>query len=198
MSPSLLATAATVMAAGVSRLTYRQADGRAAARPQLASESVTWFHGAYPIIQLLILVPALAAPLHHGGWLLRTHAQTPTSTAIGIVGMVVSIALFRSALRVLAENYSPCYAQKAPLELITEGPYRFVRHPIYTANLVLVASAWVAVGSAWVLIALVLLVAGYAASITVEEQALVRHFAGYREYRSRTGRLVPLLGRLRA
>ena len=195
MSLSILAAAATLVAGLASRLAYRRANGRATARPQPVSESVTWFHRAYPLIQVLAMAPAVAALFLDDRFLLRTHAQTNLSVALGVAGMAASLLLFRRALRALAENYSPCYEQKAPRSLVTAGPYRFVRHPIYAANLALVASGWVAIGSAWILVALALLAAGYATSIPIEERVLEGLFQGYGTYRARTARIVPLLGR---
>ena len=75
--------------------------------------------------------------------------------------------------------------------LVTAGPYRLIRHPMYTAvilgSLALVLNhpgpaRWSVCG----LLALVMVL-----KMNHEERLLLRHFPGYAEYRSRTWRLVP-------
>ena len=76
--------------------------------------------------------------------------------------------------------------------MVTGGPYRFIRHPGYTAALVAAVASGVALGS-WLSmfiapIAIVLLVW----RITVEEAMLRRDLAGYAQYAARVRyRLVP-------
>ena len=77
--------------------------------------------------------------------------------------------------------------------LITSGPYRWIRHPMYTSVLLAAAAAaWNSFETVdallWVALLGVLL--GKAA---IEERALVRRFPDYQDYRLRTTRLVPWL-----
>ena len=76
-------------------------------------------------------------------------------------------------------------------ELVTSGPYRFVRHPMYTALLLFTGglvfcpfAIWK--GLAWCLLAAVLL-----AKLTIEEKHLRASFPGYEDYSRRTKRLLP-------
>lgn len=74
--------------------------------------------------------------------------------------------------------------------LVTGGPYRWIRHPMYLAVLVVMA-AFVAAGDAaqamlWVLLAVVL-----AAKARREERALVLVHPGYAAYRERTRAILP-------
>jgi protein-S-isoprenylcysteine O-methyltransferase Ste14 len=77
--------------------------------------------------------------------------------------------------------------------LITSGPYRWVRHPMYSA--VLLAAAAAALKSfepadalLWLALLGVLL-----AKATIEERALMRRFPDYQDYRVQTTRFVPWL-----
>lgn len=77
--------------------------------------------------------------------------------------------------------------------LITSGPYRWIRHPMYTSVLLAAAAAaWKSFEAAdalfWVALLGVLL-----AKAAIEERALVRRFPDYQDYRVRTTRFVPWL-----
>jgi protein-S-isoprenylcysteine O-methyltransferase Ste14 len=80
---------------------------------------------------------------------------------------------------------------KAHGELVTRGPYRWIRHPMYTALLLgsggaaLWSGAWIDAAS-WVALLVVL-----AVKASVEERALIERFAGYAAYRARTSRFLP-------
>jgi protein-S-isoprenylcysteine O-methyltransferase Ste14 len=72
------------------------------------------------------------------------------------------------------------------------GPYRFVRHPIYTALLVLYAGAATVSDELHALIGLALAVFAYLRKIRLEEANLMNAFgADYRDYRRKTRALLP-------
>lgn len=81
--------------------------------------------------------------------------------------------------------------------LKSSGPYRFVRHPMYLGYLVLVLGIAIASSSyfAIVLWGTYLVVTIYRARL--EEEALTAFRPEYRDYASRTGFLLPGVGRLR-
>ncbi len=82
---------------------------------------------------------------------------------------------------------------KARAALVVHGPYRWVRHPMYTAVLLAAgAAAWVSGQGADALAVLVLLCVLWAKA-GIEERALLQRFAQYPAYRSRTSRFVPWL-----
>jgi len=82
-------------------------------------------------------------------------------------------------------------SQKEDLELVTSGPYRLVRHPIYTG--ILVAGAGTAVALSWTWLIVVAFFAAYFGySAVVEERNLAKRLPdSYPAYRSRTKMLVP-------
>ena len=77
--------------------------------------------------------------------------------------------------------------------LVQDGPYRFVRHPMYGSVLLLAAGAAIWLGSmmGWALFLALLGV--LMAKARMEERWLEQRYPQYAEYRLRTYRLVPLV-----
>jgi protein-S-isoprenylcysteine O-methyltransferase Ste14 len=76
--------------------------------------------------------------------------------------------------------------------VISTGPYRFVRHPMYAGALILMAGIPIALGSLWGLLLCIPLAATMVWRLIDEERYLSRHLAGYESYRAKTRyRLIP-------
>jgi protein-S-isoprenylcysteine O-methyltransferase Ste14 len=83
--------------------------------------------------------------------------------------------------------------QKVKPELVTSGPYRLARHPIYSG--ILVASIGTAVALSWLWLPVVALAGIYFIySATVEERFLAERFPDeYPPYKRSTKMLVPFV-----
>jgi protein-S-isoprenylcysteine O-methyltransferase Ste14 len=79
--------------------------------------------------------------------------------------------------------------------LRTNGPYRFVRHPIYSGVLLFAAGIAATAGSALAVLAFGALVGLLSVKARFEERLLAQHFAGYAAYARVTPRFVPGLRR---
>lgn len=89
------------------------------------------------------------------------------------VGMV-SLALLAWSLESLGANFACCFAGRLPRKVVRRGPYRFMAHPIYLANFLLLLAFHVILFN-WLLLALSLsLMAFYVRSMVEEERALAR------------------------
>jgi protein-S-isoprenylcysteine O-methyltransferase Ste14 len=77
--------------------------------------------------------------------------------------------------------------------VVTRGPYRYLRHPSYTAMLVVLLGLGIALDTWSSILAIVAIpLAGLLVRIHVEERALVRALGDeYRRYAAETRRLVP-------
>jgi len=114
-----------------------------------------------------------------------------TGFAISCVG--VSIAVWARCC--LGANWSARVTLKEGHQLIRSGPYRFVRHPIYTGMLVAACGTALIVGEWRGLLAIVLLVAAHSRKALREEALLAKEFGEeYLNYRRTTGFLFPLFG----
>ena len=77
--------------------------------------------------------------------------------------------------------------------LVTTGPYRFIRHPIYTAVCLFVLPAVVAHWSVVSVVCGTLVLAAALLRIFLEEKMLVARYPEYRQYAARTPRMLPLI-----
>lgn len=114
---------------------------------------------------------------------------------IGVALGLATIPAVCWVLGSLGTNVSETVLTKRTHQLVTIGPYRWIRHPLYTTGLGFFAALGLMQAS-W----LVLAVAALAAVlirwvvIPIEEQQLVAKFdERYRSYMRRTGRLLPRL-----
>ncbi len=92
------------------------------------------------------------------------------------------------SLRYLGRNLSVIAQARGVAD---RGPYRFVRHPLYTGEIVSAFGLALAAGTAPAFALLVTLILMQLYRAFREEQVLVQALPGYREYRARTAALVP-------
>jgi protein-S-isoprenylcysteine O-methyltransferase Ste14 len=112
---------------------------------------------------------------------------------LGIGIALAGFALLQWAQNTLGKNWSDTPRMMKEQSLITRGPYHFVRHPIYTAFLLILGSTffisanWL-IGFTW----LGMTALEVASRIGFEESLMLEYFGDqYREYMQRTGRLLP-------
>jgi protein-S-isoprenylcysteine O-methyltransferase Ste14 len=112
-------------------------------------------------------------------------------TGVGIA--LLGFAMLQWAQNTLGRNWSDTPRMLKDQALVTSGPYQFIRHPIYTAFLLILGSTlfisanWL-VGLAWTGMTLLEITS----RIGFEESLMLEYFGDqYREYMKRTGRLLP-------
>jgi protein-S-isoprenylcysteine O-methyltransferase Ste14 len=117
----------------------------------------------------------------------------PWRAGVGLVLFVLGLGLAVWARVHLGRNWGTPMAQKDEPELVTSGPYRVVRHPIYSG--ILVAGVGTAVALGWLWLAAVGLAGIYFIySATVEEGYLAEQFPdSYPPYKRSTKMLVPFV-----
>lgn len=112
-------------------------------------------------------------------------------TGVGIT--LVGFALLQWSQVTLGKSWSDTPRMMKEQTLITSGPYRTIRHPIYTAFILIlgstlfISSNWL-IGLCWVGMTLLEVVS----RIGFEEALMVEYFGEqYHEYMKKTGRLFP-------
>jgi protein-S-isoprenylcysteine O-methyltransferase Ste14 len=145
-------------------------------------------------LRIRALIVALAVVLVRFG-VFRGHGvqSDPWRAGIGLALFAAGL-LFAIWARVhIGRNWGTPMTQKNDPELVTSGPYRLVRHPIYSG--ILVANVGTATALSWFWLAAFGLAAIYFIySATVEEKFLTEQFPdAYPAYKRSTKMLVPLL-----
>ena len=129
-------------------------------------------------------------------WISWTSLSLPLWMRWAGVGMaLLGFALLQWAQNTLGKNWSDTPRMIKEQSLITSGPYQYIRHPIYTAFLLvlgstlLISASWL-IGIAWI----GMTVLEIASRIGFEENLMLEYFGDqYREYMKQTGRLLPRL-----
>jgi len=112
----------------------------------------------------------------------------------GIAMCYLGLGLAIWSRRTLGDNWSSTVNLKRGHELVERGPYRFVRHPIYTAILLMSLGTAVAFDRLSCFIGLVPLFLGFWIKLRQEESLMTRQFPeAYPLYKARVRALVPLL-----
>jgi protein-S-isoprenylcysteine O-methyltransferase Ste14 len=155
-------------------------------RRGLNSASVLWRIGVFIVAVILSRGVAMGviprpAPFPYGVQL------------VGVALAVFGIGFAIWARFTLGSNWGMPMTLREKPELVTRGPYGFVRHPIYTGLIFAMLGTGLTVGSWWLLILLIAL--GYfLISLRQEEKDMVQHFPdAYPAYKARTKRLIPFV-----
>jgi protein-S-isoprenylcysteine O-methyltransferase Ste14 len=116
-----------------------------------------------------------------------------SSSPYVIAAQISAIALNVWTRRTFGAGQFRLGAESAEGTLLTSGPYKFIRHPMFTAALLFLwASILGHLSPINVVIGLV--VTGFiAARIVTEEQLLSSHYPEYFEYSKKTRRIIPYL-----
>jgi protein-S-isoprenylcysteine O-methyltransferase Ste14 len=129
--------------------------------------------------------------LRVGAW---SQVPLPVTVRWWGVGLLVPVLLFFVwSFTTLGTNYRGGVGLYDAQQLVTAGPYRTIRHPIYAAFIAIMLLVFV-VSANWGLglSGLLLVVSIAAIRIPVEERQLSERFgAEWDAYRNRTGRLLP-------
>ncbi len=160
--------------------------------------STPWWRGShgewYVVTQIALLVLMFLSPRTLPGWPIWTPNFIWLATIAGGFLLLAGVLLFVPAIFRLGSNLTAVPYPKEQGTLIETGPYKLVRHPIYS-GVILSVFGWAFLAHGW-------LTLGYAIVILVfldiksrrEEQWLKEKFLGYEAYQKRViHKLIPFL-----
>jgi len=127
----------------------------------------------------------LGVQLFDGGW---------TEYWIAVAILLSGLSLAIRARNMLGDNWSGRVSVKSGHELIRSGPYRCLRHPIYTGALLGLLGTALASGKLSGFLAVLLASGTLLYKLRIEERCMLARFGdSYRQYRRVSWSLVPFL-----
>jgi protein-S-isoprenylcysteine O-methyltransferase Ste14 len=148
------------------------------------------FFGLFAISYLLMPLYFLTP------WIDFAHLPIPAWLRwAGGVLTCAGIYLFAWTHQTLGNNWTAVLALSKAHELVTDGPYRYMRHPMYSAFFV-IGIGFFLLSANWLMgfLYLATLTMMYVARVSAEEKMMIDRFGDtYRQYMKKTGRLFPRL-----
>lgn len=145
-----------------------------------------------PVVLGFALLFALGRGLGAGGLYRHVASAGIWAPPLGWLLVLAGLGFACWARVVLGRNWSGTVQLKQEHELIVAGPYRWVRHPIYTGLLLGVLGTILAIGALAGLLVLALVGGGFWLKLRHEEAWMRERFgATYVDYMRRTKALIP-------
>ena len=142
-------------------------------------------------IRILIIIVVIVLFQVTSYWHYLGYRFSPGVQLAGVIFCVAGLAFAVWARVHLGTNWSGTPSMKEGHELITSGPYRLVRHPIYTGMLLAIFGSALVGGVVWLAVFIVF-TANFLYRIPLEERYMMQLFPDqYPEYKKRTKALAP-------
>ncbi len=143
----------------------------------------------------LLKMSGMLAFVIHPAWMAWSSVGLPSWLRwIGVPLGVMAAALLIVTFRFIGTNITDTVVTRARHTLVTDGPYRFVRHPFYVATALAMAANSLVTANWFLAVTGAVAVALIAIRTRTEEQKLLERFGDeYRHYMQRTGRFIPRL-----
>src|SRR5262245_32306276 len=123
----------------------------------------------------------------------RLYPESSFVLAIATLSVAAGLGFSVWARWHLGRNWSGRVTVKVDHSLVRTGPYRLVRHPIYTGLLLALLGTAVDIGAWRAFLALPLFVLAFVRKIAIEEERMGTMFPDYEKYRRQTAALVPFV-----
>jgi len=138
-------------------------------------------------IQFIIIVPMILLP-DRTDWALEDLSKFGGYTIMGLGAVIMTISAIA-----LGPSLTASPEPKGGGELITNGLYRFVRHPIYTGLLIFLSGYVLKSRSFWVAGLFIVFSVFLHFKANWEEKRLIAVYPEYSDYMKTTGRILPWL-----
>jgi protein-S-isoprenylcysteine O-methyltransferase Ste14 len=151
--------------------------------------------GSEIVFRLAVVVGAVSASVLSRVAPTATIRPAAVAAWVGFGLLWCGIVLRLWSFRTLGRYFTFIVQTSADQPVITEGPYRVIRHPSYAGFLLAIMGVGLLIGNWWSLVALtVATTCGLVFRIEVEERALLHNLGNdYRNYAAAHKRLVPFI-----
>ncbi len=160
-------------------------------------DKIGGFEGIIMSLGIIGMFIAIIIYLFAPSWFLWS--QLPLPTAVRIIGVIIglfSIPLLIWIHKTLGKFYAPVLELKEEHTLIHEGPYTFVRHPMYCVFILYTISLALITINLFVMIFTLFVVIPFPFIARKEEKMLLNELGSeYQDYMERTGRFFPIIRR---
>ena len=124
-----------------------------------------------------------------------TNQFFPATTIISIIAIIFAVAGLIGAVwaRVyLGRNWSGYVTYKKKHELVTDGPYKYVRHPIYSSMMLMFIGTWLSFPTIYVSFMFLIYLSIFLWRKGKEEAIMIKLFGKkYKDYMKHTKALIP-------
>ena len=165
-------------------------------KPRGRKEKLLWA-GWFTVVWLWLAIPFIAGNEKLWPWTnFWSELLQPISTAAGVALMAAGYGGTLWCYSAMGRNWRMGINRKERTTLVTEGPFRFVRHPIYVFQIVMLAGLNLLLPTLLSLLAIgIHLICVLIKTADEESFLLGLHGTEYQDYQSRTGKLVPRFSR---
>jgi protein-S-isoprenylcysteine O-methyltransferase Ste14 len=124
---------------------------------------------------------------------LQSFYSNPLINGIGFLIFLCGFFISIWARIILAKNWGMPMTLKEKPELVTTGPYAYVRHPIYLGMIIAMVGTTIVINIFW-FIPLIIISAYFVYSLKIEEKNMLQQFPKeYKEYKKQTKALIPFI-----
>ncbi len=157
----------------------------------------SWWTGAhgewYVVIQIALVGLVLFGPRTMSAWPAWASSYALLNSIVGSVAMLIGGMEFAAGVFRLGTNFTAVPYPKDEGTLIGTGPFRFVRHPMYS-GMILIALGWSFWVHDWLTIGYtIILFVFFDIKARREEKWLMEKFPGYPAYQARVRKLIPFV-----
>jgi protein-S-isoprenylcysteine O-methyltransferase Ste14 len=145
----------------------------------------------YVRAQTVLLIAFALVYLTSGPSALSSPLVSGRAATLGLLLCLAGLALMFAALATIRGSIQVAPHPRSDARLVTRGVYAHLRHPIYTAVVLIVVGLWIRKPTMVISLGVVAVIGFLRAKVEFEETLLLERYPEYAAYRERTWGLIP-------
>lgn len=188
------AAALAIIFSAASIAIYFKQKRRRAATPQRSRHEPQWLSAVITTVAILLGIATILATLNPYSLSVASRTIQAIPVVSGSLLGILGCWLMYASLKHLDTNFSGTSGTYPNHHLVTTGPYRYIRHPYYSATALIIVSLSLLLTSGLILSLGVLLLLSLALRSQAEEKELEQRFPeDFLTWKAATGRFGPPL-----